>query len=437
MPAKLSQTTQLARAVSEIVPIEERDAPLRSEERRAADRLSERLHAELSGVLRSLPPDARTASGLARLLGVERTVCQRMVSALQHGAETRSALLTRLPGVRSLRAILEGCRSNGGDPERVGSALAAVEVLAELFERAGGGQAVFSRRLLLSDGPKRVPGGPAAGPGRDNDAADSLYEAAKAIVGRWSRAQVQVAFYRPDPDRPGMMQAARLRAFLAHSAREGALPLVMLNQRLALDGDPGGPGVFEAIPERDGMPGSFAVPAFCRGPVARLSSRRIPGGMVQIVDPEEGDPDDAYDLVTADHSATPVPLPTVEDPALHEVWTAIDYPCDHLLFDVWQHRDMARACIPSLSTHVYRLNLMSTVGERWYTGLETNDRLELLGQGLNRAASPIWAQHRQAITWMFDRLGWDPAEYVGYRCAVRRPLWRTGYLLSFDFRTGP
>lgn len=430
------RTALLAQTVAQILPAETRDAPLRPQERLAADRLGERLHAELSGLLRSLPAESRSASGLARLLKIERTVCQRMVAALNQDTSPGAQLLTKLPGTRSLRAIVEGCKRRGGDSDRAESALAAIEVLADFFERVGGGQAVFARRLLMapmepaetgSQDPLR----------RDADAAtDTLFDAACALVGRRSRVQLQAAFYRPDPDNVGMMQAARLRGFLGHAAREGALPLVTLNLRSRPGGEPVGPQGFEAMPEAGGESGTYMVPEFCSGPVGRLTSRRIPGGMVQIADPEGIDPGETYDLVAADHSVNSTTLPALDDPALHEVWASIDYPAEYLLCDVWQHRDMARNCIPSLSNHVYRLNLMDSIGERWYTNLPADERLELLGSGLRAASTPLWGRHRELLGWMFERLGWNPEDYVGYRCAVRKPRWRTAYLMSFDFRTG-
>lgn len=457
-------TAALARDVAAMPVAPRQESPLNEAEFLAAERLAGRVHAELHAVLRSLPPEARTASGLARLLGLERTVCQRMVAALQL-AEPGPDLLSRLPGVRSLNAILTGCAGRGAEPERVRSAKAAVAVLTEFFDRVGGSQAVFARRLLMTPPTTKPettepetktrsarvkPAAPPLAPNatQQEKTADALNDAARAIVGRWSRVQLQTAIYRPDPDRAGMMQAARIRGFLGHQSRPGALPLVMLNRRQSVLGQPDAGHAFEAVGGQDSAAEpSFAATKFCRGPASRLSSRRVPGGMVQILDtPDKADshdagtagtdPTDPYDFVTADHSASSAPLPTVEEPALHEVWASIDYPAEHLLFDVWQHRDLARACIPALSNHLFRLNVLESIGEHWYTRLASSPRLALLGQGLEQAPTPLWDRHQEALAWMFDLLGWNPAEFVGYRCEVARPLWRTGYLLSFDFASG-
>ena len=33
----------------------------------------------------------------------------------------------------------------------------------------------------------------------------------------------------------------------------------------------------------------------------------------------------------------------------------------------------------------------------------------------------------------FDHAGWNPDEFVGYRCVVDYPLWRCAYHAVFDF----
>ncbi len=416
----------LRRAIAEIRPAAGDDSPLSEEELRAAERLAGRVHAELSGLLRGAPSTARSASGLARYLGMERTVCQRMVGAL-HRNEPDVSLLTRLPGVRSLGAIVQRAEDAGIDGEVCRSAAAAVELLVEFFYRAGGSQAAFARRLSARPGPVR-----ASGTEKESDGA-ALARAARRIVGRWSDVQLQTAVYRPHPERSGEMQTGRMRGFIGHRAEADAAPLVMLNRKATVAGARPDRGEYQSLSGEGGPELLFAAAPFCTEPVARATTRRGDGRMVQIIDPPGECGESGYDFVSADRSASSLPLPTVESPPVHEVWTSIDYPAAALLFDVWQHRDLARACIPSLSAHLYRINVIETVGERWYTRLAGGPKLQLLGSGLENAPSEVWPRQADALSWLFDRLGWDPSEFVGYRCEVRVPLWRIGYLMSFDF----
>lgn len=428
-----STSGNLSDSITRIVPEgRSSEEPLTSPEREVADRLAERLHSELQAVLHTLPKETRTASGLARFLGVERTGCQRMMSALA-APHPDANLLTRLPGIATLRSILDHAERKSGSGEAIAAARTAVDLLAEYFDRAGGGQAVFARRLLISTGGGSGDHGEAEGNAvRDDN--ELLFEAARRSIGRWSALQLQTAIYCPAPDAPNGMQTARMRGFIGHEFTANAPPLVLLSRKITVSGDPTSHAEYEALDRtQQGEGPIYAAPPFCSDPPARITSRRGSGVMVQVVDPPDGAQTSAFDFVTADRSVHAVPLPTTESPPIHEIWVSPDYPAASLLFDVWQHRDLARCCIPSLSAHLYRINVMETPGDRWYTKLADGPKLQLLGTGLDQAASPLWSRQHEALAWMFQQLGWDPGEFVGYRCEVRYPLWRIGYLMSFDF----
>jgi hypothetical protein len=34
---------------------------------------------------------------------------------------------------------------------------------------------------------------------------------------------------------------------------------------------------------------------------------------------------------------------------------------------------------------------------------------------------------------VFERVGWDPEQFVGYRCEVAYPVWQAAYCMLFDF----
>jgi len=402
--------------------------PLLPSEREVADRLAGRLHSELRAVLRTLPNETRTASGLARYLELERTGCQRMMSALST-EQPDAHVLARLPGIVTLQTILQRAEERGASNEAVAAARTAVELLAEFFERAGGSQSVFARRLLISNSASE----PVTTAGSQSNA-QALFESARLAIGRWSALQLQTAIYRPDPISPNGMQTARMRGFIGHQASPHAPPLVLLSRKTTMAGEPTSIAEYEALDDtQKGNGPVYAATPFCSDSAVRIANRRGGGVMAQVVDAPEHLECSGFDFVTADRSVHAVPLPCTENPPIHELWVSPDYPAARLLFDVWQHRDLARCSIPSLSAHLYRINVMETPGDRWYTKLAGGPKLELLGTGIEQAASPFWDRHTEALRWMFDHLGWDPQEFVGYRCEVHFPLWRIGYLMAFDF----
>jgi len=435
-PQSLHGTVGLERAVSSIpVFAGNEESALSSAELSTARRLAGRVRDELTGVLGSMPPGARRASGLARAIGVERTVCQRMVSALNADADDPQ-LLTRLPGVRSLQAIIEGVRGAGADPQEADAAGAAIGLLNEFYQRVGGSQAAFARRLARTRLDR--PGERRAGAAGDAQDAIALAGIAHRLLGRWSRVQIQTAVYSPDPDHPGSMLTGRMRGFVGHRARADAMPLIMMTRKTGSTGAAAGEREFEPLFEPDAgsledPDAPFVATPFCSVGGLRLAIRRRAGSMVQVIDPPEADDEQGYDLVTCDRSISSVPLPEFDTPPVHEVWAVVDYPASGLLMDVWLHKDIARRCLPDLSVHLHRMNLFETVGQRWYSKLPGGPALRVLGFGLEGAGSALWDRHAESLAWLFDGLGWDPNQFVGYRCEVTDPLWRVGYLMSFDF----
>jgi hypothetical protein len=154
--------------------------------------------------------------------------------------------------------------------------------------------------------------------------------------------------------------------------------------------------------------------------------------LVQAIDERPGSSERPVDLMLA--TRTLVPHPALHAPRLEEVWALVNFPCRHLLFDVYLHPSLARTCLASLDTHLWGPDFGQHVGDRWQTRLADSPPLKLLGTGLRRQTPPGFARMPELTEQLFARAGLDPTEYVGYRCDVPYPMWRGGYCVSFDFR---
>ena len=90
--------------------------PLTARDRAAAERAAQRLRSELRMLLMHLPDGQRQVSAMSRSLGIERTTCQRIASALQK-KDGDLQFLVALPGVQALRNFLEALRKKGVDED--------------------------------------------------------------------------------------------------------------------------------------------------------------------------------------------------------------------------------------------------------------------------------------------------------------------------------
>ena len=410
--------------------------PLGAEERRLLERSSLELRAALRAWLAGLPVAAQTASGLSRFLGVERTTCQRLVSAVTAGGSGLE-LPSRLPGVQGIRQVLASERAGVG--EDVGGAISAVDRYEEVVRRLGGSRSRLLRRLEAAEGVGEVGvdrggngggggvggvGGGAAevvvgngvggragvgvggGVGGGEAVRRSLFESAALLTGRWSELWLAAHVFSPHPERSDVWVQARSHGLVGHHASGGAVPLtfhVIGNTSgrggEVVDGEVGRfvplVGGGSEVVDGDGL---VDVPLeLLRGfssdppPVVRSRSSGKAGNefVVQAIE-VEGEEDGGVgggvggrgvDLMFGLRglSAAAGGGGGAEAGGMEEVWGLVNFPVRRMVMDVFLHRDLARACLPGLDVHLWRPDFAQQSGERWQTRFGESPRLELVG----------------------------------------------------------
>jgi hypothetical protein len=425
-----------------------------------ADRVARRMHGEFAALVAALPREARSASGMARHVGIDRTTCQRLVFVVTRPYAGVEAL-SRLPGVKALHQLLEGVRALRPrlDENIVASAEAALEQFRALLLAMGGSQTQLVRRLEALRTDRRDLGGvetverQAVEPSsrRANvgdgglDARRRLFAAAAELTGRSSDCWVAIYAYRPVPGTPETVELVRAHGLVGHVARADAVPLTLHNfSSKPEDGSTPAPGQFVSLGDGGRGHGDTGdrrtmdsiLGEFTSDPPPMVRSKQPNEFLVQSIDePEQsiGRPVD-FMLATRTTLANPAsPDREPGTPAVEEAWALVNFPCRHLLFDLYLHRDLARACIPSLDAHLWRPDFAQAVGERWQTRFADSPMLQVLGPGLRTQPSAAWPRIVALTRTLFSRAGYDADEFVGFRCEVPYPIWRAGYCVRFDY----
>lgn len=410
-----------------------RAAPLSSEDRARVDRTARRLHGELAAFVAAQPPTARHASGLARHLDVDRTTCQRAVFVATRpypGPE----LFARIPGVRGLRLLVEA--AGRSDPPTAAGVLdalsAAIDRYQELVAQLGGS----TTRML-----ERIEGGEEAVPAPASTDAPrarvALFDAAAELTGRASDCWVAVYVYTPSTARDDRLDVIHANGLIGHTARPDAVPLVVHNftNRPGDDADDATPERFESLEHVfvEGRAGRVVLEDFSSDPPPLVTARQPHEFLVHAIDERPGAPLASVDLMLA--ARTSMEHPARRRPSIEEVWALINFPARHLLFDVYVHRDLVRASVPSLDTHLWGPDFAEHVGDRWQTRFADAPPLTVLGPGARHPSPDAYPRMAELTEHVFSRSGLDAGDYVGHRCDVAYPLWRSGYCLSFDFTT--
>jgi hypothetical protein len=420
VPAPLAQTRRTV-------------GPLSAAERETLLRALADLKRELRVLVGALPVPAQTASGMARLLGVERTTCQRVVAAIST-TETTPDLVAQLPGVRGLATLIDAAAPRLPDalgPAAARSTLEAVRSAVAGFDetvrRLGGSQSRLIRRTRAT--------GPHAASSRDavaiDDARAELFKAAELVTGRSSDLWIAAHVFAPCPGRADLLRHTRAHGLVGHRAAPDAVPLTVHVFGDDLDaGDANAPEANRFRPLRRGRADAL-LPEFSTDP-APLVRCKAPGEhIVQTIDADAAAADAAVDLLFGLDGA--ISHPARRDQTFEEVWALVNFPVRRMVFDVYLHRDLARACLPALDHHLWRPDFASQVGERWQTRFARPPRLEVLPPGDDGPHTDAWPRHVELVGTLFDHVGGRATDFVGYRCDIPFPVWRTGYRITLDF----
>ena len=406
------------------------ETPLSSAERLRADRAARRLHAEARSLIAALEPEHRSAAGLARALDLDRTSCQRLVSAVR-GPYPGPEIVESLPGARALRAIIQEIKERALAPaERLDGADAAVERFDQTIASLAGSRAKLLQRLEASD-PRAISAPASTAEGDDLAHRRTLFESAAALTGRWSEAWVASYLYHPDPRDSDRLLTHRAFGLLGHRAAPEAVPLVIHNFS-STDTDAPAPGIFRADGEPSSHPTAPAVlEAFTSAPIPLVSTANPREFLVQSIDLDEEEPDASIDLMMA--ATGSVPHPRTRDNQIEELWALVNFPARRLLLDAWLPRDESRASIPSLAAHLWGPDFATDESRRWQTRFARSPVLQLLGAGLSSVRADANPRHEELTRALFDSAGRRAEDYVGVRCAIDYPIWRAGYCITFDF----
>jgi len=408
-------------------------------ERGAAAQVARRLLVELKAVLALLPKEHKTASSMARALGVDRNTCQRLVASLV-GEEANESLLVRLPGVQGLRQFVEALRRTRSEPEaleQLAAATAAIDALQTLIDRVAGSQRRLRQRLEADVDFASDP----RGPSDDANIRRSLFRSAAEVVGRWSDVMITMSIIRPHPGDPNLTETVRIQARIGQIWRASAVPLeigTVTPEHLSLDApSPRGKAAPQMQtlgdkPVRGDTPDSL-ITQFCSKPLPRVTAKSSGKQTIQVIDPAEPANAKPIDIVVGHRRSTPDRHPATLDPPVGEISTLMIYPARRLIADAFLHRDIARRCIPAVELHLGGFPSAGHGRARWSTRFPGGPRLELLGSGLAQAATPAYPRYAELCAHIFERIGWDPAQFIGYRCDVAYPIWQCAYCMLFDF----
>lgn len=387
-----------------------------------------RLLGEFAALIATTPQHARSTRGMAEYLDTDRNACQQLLAAIAH-PQSGLAAAAKLPGEETLAAILKAFDRKKSAKSHVRSARVALDAYRSVLRAEVGNRAALIR--LVKRGTDAIQADPAGA-----EARHLIFRGAASLLGRWSECQAGVSILVPSTTDPERVHAAGGTGLIRHWASASAAPLTRVVG-----------SVLRPIDERENtsyitsLGVSGAAANSCPGVVPQFSSPNLPLSVTRDYSPTEmlvtldapsGEQASAIDFVTAS-KFTNAPHPKLESWPAFVTSARIYAPAERLVMDSYVHQSLARQAVASMA--VFRSNVGGTSDgpKLWHERLPVPLTLELLGPGLANSRSAAWPRHAEFVRWMFERLGWNPEEFVGFRCSHTYPLWQCYYEMCFEF----
>lgn len=387
-----------------------------------------RLVAELHALLRQIPAQQRKCSTFSRWLGVDRSVCYRMLAAMQHKGEPVEVFRS-LPGVDGYQRVIKALSRRGIDRARIGRALAAGEAYAQLVGDAGGSQAKLVRqcaRLLEEERSGRLPG-----PSLEHavGARGKAMAAAAEVSG--CRAAVHSLVYAVCRDREsGELTAASVQGMVGLRRKARHLPIVL--SRIA---KPESSGVEPSTFDQDlslGWSAGTVLGVLSSDPLPVVTVSRTRETLVTLLDPKSP-AESQTDIFIGGRFRVSAPDKSVPR---HSVSMIPRVPAEWSVMDVYLHPNVG--CITDAEVSLFYIGAEGAVLEdpasRWYDRLEGASDVQQIGRGLTGAACDRSPKQRLAAQALFDATQWDAMEFSHVRFEMPFPLWGVQQLLEFAWQ---
>jgi hypothetical protein len=382
----------------------------------------QRLRGALVEALGQLGADPSAPRGLARLLGLDKTLAWKVSKIVR--SRRAAAAVAHIPGASGVRILLGALERSGVDAPAVQQVRQAFAAFDDMVALHAGDRSTLE--LMVDSADSQSADDP-----RQEASRKHSFQGNGATWGVQARVRFGAQFIARSPEVEDRGDIASLGGFidLRRLRAEARWPLVFHV--------PYGPGqgfgterpLDPLAEERGGPP---FLHAFCTDPLPSIEALPVPGGTLFELSEGPVGNTAAFSCAFGWFSRADVTLhqETADDYAEHLI--AHTTPCELLQMDLFVHRDLPFQLPPELliqSRMEVGVDLPPSIQRRYKLPIEQN--VEELGTGLTRAASPHVPNYMRVLQAAHDRIGWNPDEFRGFRVELRYPPIPTTPMLRY------
>ncbi len=376
-----------------------------------------------SDLLVAMGADPRDPASISEKAGLTKTLAWKFAKIVQ--TDDPVIAIQHMPGATGVKLLLRGGERRGVNPELLEGARNAARGFERLIDIHCG-----DRATLEVMGTELSPSGRQQ---RDEQHRKLLYQGASYVWGVQARVILKVGIVAPGA-RPGLLDFASINGLIDFRRLRPDVSWVMASRRSQHDdGTAMRTKASEAIDPRFAGPDQAPLlQDFCTE--SALNLRRVVRGATTSFELMEG-PVGATAAITCVFGAVQRDLPYVaEQPGERgEHRARCDIPAEQLVLDFFVHESLTFAIPPEVVLE-NDVGFESRKDERQKL-LPMSETLQDIGVGPLAPATPEAPRYQDMLAYAYERLGWDPGRFHGYRLRIAYPAYPTAYVLRYPLPT--
>lgn len=394
---------------------------------RQVDQVGGRLIPAIRQLIDAVPRDLAGPVSLAQALKLDKVLSSRVLKALRQ-ADIISGVFY-LPGPDPLRQIVAAAARRGVSASLTREATGAIDRFEVLIHEVG------DRSLLDSILSAWIPEARREFELRRKQAA---FKAMSQLRGVQAESILATCILAParDPDLLDLIWVHGL--FGLHRVRPGAAVKVA-SRRMSREPGARRPQSIDGLPIDDSIPP--LVSAFCSSPVPPVEVRRVDDSVFYTLGGEEFGAASSVDVAFVEVNPAELQrrLPLKPGRSTRESYFFAEtvVPAKWLQFDMLVEQSIFPGKDPALRLHDTAFEGVADPmdSRRDLDRLDLLESVQSLGMGLGAVRSTTVPRYAELIRHVFERMGYPPPSFRGYRCAIEYPLYGSQTAMIFDSGT--
>ncbi len=386
------------------------------------------LRGAFAELLAAVGADPRDHQSISGRLGLNKNLAWKISKIVQ--ADDPPVAFEQMPGAAGIRIFLRSVEKAGVDGGLLKSAREAVQGFERLIEVHSGDRATLE---MMGSGLS------AAGrPQRDEYHRKLLFQGASYVWGAQTRVNLKVGVVGPGAGR-GLLDFVSLNGLIDFRRLRPDVSWVLARRHSNNDdGTEMATSASEPIDlafnRRDQAP---LMAEFCSKPLPEFRRVEAPGTTAfELVEGPVGN----TGALTCVFGAIQRGIPYFRTPENEwgEHSARCDIPSELLILDLFFHESLTFAMRPEALLYSELTAFMPQAGrENERHRLPLNETLQELGAGPLPLATPEVPRYNRMVGAAFDRTGWDPADFRGFRMKIAYPAAPTALVLRYRLPEAP